>query len=445
MSSVIIVLLLLHEASSATTPSSSRMTTATLMSSVTATASASSVVADPTAVAAGSGGGGNVVFQLAGYVKDSMVRMVDGTKEMWTNHGRCNEIRTKQKIYRERLKKQWELEEHDMSAKDMRQRLAKINGGISYDEYDFLIRGKEDRGKLMNMMFLMWGAPRFFPYAMMFFPDILPSAFAPLPDASGKETKLEKLSRIRSHAVIKTLLAMENEAKTIPVLGKINVFGKKAQARRMDEIDSLAKTVGQIMTTTKGTSSDTTPGIILNTMEEFLYKTTPFSRAEQRLVNVPKCITSGFMSALPMQNLSPVISIMPNFLKRGQILNHIQKVSDVDNFLVGEKVNVQELSKARLLEACIDRMIDVPGRSEEELRRQLLEWLNLAVIQPIGRTQQTGEFYNENLGRLALMSHYSIIGARDDRSASYLPRFMLQGQSRPISLAQAEEMKNRKR
>jgi hypothetical protein len=279
----------------------------------------------------------------------------------------------------------------------------------------------------MNMMFLMWGAPRFFPYAMMFFPDILPSAFAPIPDSSGRETRLEKFSRERSHAVLRTLVAIENEARTVPALGKLNIFGKKAQARQMDVMDSLGKTVGQIMTTMFNTP-DSTPAIVLNTMEDFLYKPGPFSRAEQRLVNVPKCITTGIMAAL--KSPSPLAPVMPHFLRRGQVLNHIQKVADVDNFLVTEGVDINDLSKARLLEACIDRMIDVPGRTESELRQSLSEWLDLAVVRPTVRTQQTGEYYNDNLGRVALLSYYSVVGARDERSASYLPRLMLQNGGR---------------
>ena len=54
--------------------------------------------------------GGNPVGQLVGYVKDSVVRTVDGTKEMWSNHGRCKEIRGKQKEHREKLKNEWEFE-----------------------------------------------------------------------------------------------------------------------------------------------------------------------------------------------------------------------------------------------------------------------------------------------------------------------------------------------
>ena len=50
-----------------------------LSSSVTAPIAASRVAVDGPS---NDSGGGNVVFQLVGYVKNSLVRTVDGTKEM---------------------------------------------------------------------------------------------------------------------------------------------------------------------------------------------------------------------------------------------------------------------------------------------------------------------------------------------------------------------------
>ncbi|KAL3924268.1 MAG: hypothetical protein SGILL_001148 [Bacillariaceae sp.] len=381
----------------------------------------------------------NIIMTLFGYVKDSVVRTVDGTKEMWSNHGRCKEIRAKQKDYREKLTKQWEFEEQGLSATELKKRLAKVNGGITYDEFVFLIKGKEDRGKLMNLMFLMWGAPRFFPYALMFYPEILPSAFAPLPDASGKETKLEKLSRERSHSVLRTLMAIEDEARTVPALAKLNIFGKQGQVKRMDEMDSLSKTMGQIMTTTSVESGTGAGGnIVMNTMESLLYRQSEdFTRGEKRLVEVPKSIVAFVMSAASGPNLFQ--KVMPHFLRRGQVLNHLQKVAETDFFLVNEKVDLSELSTARLLEACNDRMIGGPGRTEEELRQQLTEWLDLAVNQPTSRIERTKEYFNENLARTVLMSFYCVEGASDHRSASYLPRLMYEGQEGK------ENKKNRKK
>ena len=401
-----------------------------LVDGVMSSAVAAPAATAPVAVdgASASGGGGNVVFQLVGYVKDSLVRTVDGTKEMWAGHGRCKQIRTKQKEYRDKIQKQWEFEEKGLTPKEMRQKLAKLNGGVTYDEFVFLVKGKEDRSKLMNMFFLMWGAPRLFPYALMFYPEILPGPFAPLPAASAKESKLQKLSRERTHAVIKTLLAIETEARAVPALAKLNIFGKKKQARKMDEMDSLGKTISQIMAAPGSSSDSNGASVALNTMEDLLYSSDPITRAQQRFVDVPKSITNGIMAAIDGPNI--IQTFMPNFMKRGQILTHVQKLNDIDNFLVDEKINLNDLSTARLLEACNHRMIGGPGQTDEEMRKHLNNWLDLGVNQPAKRINETGEFFNTNLAKMSLMGFHCISGARDDRSASYLSRTMYSGQSK---------------
>lgn len=71
-----------------------------------------------------------------------MVRYATGMKELYTNHQRCNAIRQKQKDYREKLRKQWEFEESTLTQTDLKARLAKVNGGITYDEFLFLVKGK---------------------------------------------------------------------------------------------------------------------------------------------------------------------------------------------------------------------------------------------------------------------------------------------------------------
>eukprot|EP00957_Ditylum_brightwellii_P159421 12135408-Ditylum_brightwellii.AAC.1 len=99
---------------------------------------APSTIVDAALPVEGSGGGGNPIVQLAGYVKDSVVRMKDGTVELYTNHQKCNEIRSKQQLY---------AKLHDIKGKAA---IAKA-GGISYAEFDFLQRGKEDRSKLTQL------------------------------------------------------------------------------------------------------------------------------------------------------------------------------------------------------------------------------------------------------------------------------------------------------
>ena len=117
--------------------------------------------------------GTNPVFQLAGYVKDSFVRMKDGSVQLYTNHKKCNEIRSKQKEYLEKIASTLPKEEQKAAKK-----YYPSAGGITYEEFDFLQKGKEDRGRLANTVFMMVFAPNFVPYAFMFFPDMLPSSFS---------------------------------------------------------------------------------------------------------------------------------------------------------------------------------------------------------------------------------------------------------------------------
>lgn len=276
---------------------------------------------------------------------------------------------------------------------------------------------------------------------LIFYQGFLPSPLQKPDPPGARESKLEKLSRIRSHAVLKTLMKLEDEAKEIPgLLSKIIPFGKKSQEQKMDEMYSLAKTMGQVMITsalTPTSSSSSTPTaagdrdvygarLTMNTMDPILYSNETFSRADQRLVNVPKSITKGLMD-VTSDSPSPIAFVMPHFLKRGQVLTHVQKLSDIDKFLVNENVDLKTLSTAHLLEACSDRCIGGPGRKEEELRQQLSDWLDLTVRDPAIRCQTSGEYYNENLGRAALLGYYAMCGARDSRSSSFLPRMMYDG------------------
>jgi hypothetical protein len=387
-------------------------------------------------------GGGNVVTQLFGSVKDSVVRTVDGTREMWSNHGRCNDIRAKQKDYRENLKKQWEFEDPGLTPQDLKKRLQDVDGGISYDDFVFLGKGLEDRGKLMRCMFLTWRIPQSFPYAFIYFPQMLPSPFAPLPDGSAKETTLEKISRQRSHVVIKTLLAMEQRAKVVPAVAKINIFARDKQQKNLDKMASLGEATAKAIST-PGARKAVGAGLVLNSLEDRLYKAEELTRGEKGLTSLANPIIKGLIECIegPFP-LSVVMPVVPTFMARAILCNQLKKIEDADEFLVKQKVDLDSLSTARLLEACNDRLIGGPGYSDEELRQGLADWLDLAVLQPNNRVEQTGEFYNGNLARTALLSYYSMDGTRDARSASYLPRLLFQGQ---MQHATVEEEVGRKR
>lgn len=370
--------------------------------------------------------GGNPAVQLVGYLKDSIVRTVDGVQLMWKNYGRCNEIRAKQKQHRDVLRAQWESD--GIPPQDIKQKLKNENGGITYDEYSFLVKGKEDRGKLTQLALLSWGAPRFLPYALMIYPEMLPSAFSS-PKVTSAE-KIEMLSRLRTHTVIQTLMNLETSAKQIPTLAKLNIFGRKQQERTMEEMQRLGQLAASLFVTpVKNTSQGAE--LVLKTLDEDLYNVgSDFDNNSKRLVAVPKTIIKGLAKSL--DGNSPLDAVFPIFITRGKVLNHIKKVADSDEFLVKEAVDIQQLGKQRLLEACKDRLIGEIGRSEEEMREKLADWLDQVVVRPSDRISATGEYYNSNLARAAMMCYSAAQAAKDERSSSYLPRLLFQGQMSPL-------------
>jgi hypothetical protein len=401
-----------------------------------------SLTAASSAATAKTTGVGNSVSQLVGFAKDAVGRFADNSRELWSNHGRCNDIRAKQRDYREKVKKQWEFEEQGLTPEALKKRLQGVNGGITYDDFVFLEKGREDRGKIVNLMGVAWIAPRLFPYALMYGPGMLPSPFARLPDASAKETKLGKLSRERSHTVIKTLLNMEQQAKVIPASAKLNplnMFAGGKQQKNLDKMTTLVQATAKAIST-PGTRNAVGAGLVLNSLEDKLYKAEQLTKGEKRLVSVANPILKGLIECIEGPSLFSIVT--PTFVTRGKICNQLKKIADADEFLVKQKVDLDSLSTASLLEACSDRMIGGPGRSDEELRQGLADWLKLAVSQPKNRVEQTGEVYNENLARTALLSYYALDGARDVRSASHLPRLLFQGQTQQ---ATGEEEVGRKR
>ena len=103
-------------------------------------------------------------------------------------------------------------------------------------------------------------------------------------------------------------------------------------------------------------------------------------------------------------------------------------MTESDEFLVNEAVDLEELGKSRLVEACTDRLIGSIGRSEEEMRENLSDWLDQVALKPADRVRETGEFFNGSLARAAMMCYSATQAAKDERATSYLPRLLFQGQ-----------------
>jgi hypothetical protein len=239
-------------------------------------------------------------------------------------------------------------------------------------------------------------------------------------------------------------LNIEKDSKITPQLAKLNIFGKKAQEKQKQFMGMVSNATAKALSTS-GARGPFGAQVVVSTIDDAMYSSTEFTRGEKRLATVPKAVVKGVSAAIEGPN--PINSFLPNFMTRGKVVSHLKKVTDADEFLVNESIDLSTLESTHLLEACGERLIGGPGRSDDELRKSLGEWLNLCVVQPSTRVQQTGEYYNSNLARLALLCYYAVDATRDPRSASCLPRLLFQGQivSSPIAGGQEEERPKKKK
>jgi LETM1-like protein len=360
---------------------------------------------------------GNVVVQLVGYVKTSVVKTVDGCGQLWRNHGRCNDIRKKIQSHRDAVKLGWEDEAGTLLSQAQKERLKTLVGGISYEEYIFLQQGKDDRSKVFNLMFLMWGAPRFLPYALMFNPDMLPSPFR---ERATGESVWATQSRERSTAVVQALLNLERDARVTPALAKLNFLGKKkqeeAKVQLLRVIDDMAHLLSSSLRPPSGAVQ------LLAQLQPSLYRDeSDFSRAEKRLCHVPKSFVQGINGVLNGGAGGILAAVQPHFLARGRVVGHILKVAESDDFLITNNMNLTHIPKRFLQEACSERLMGVLGLSTDELRQQLGDWL--ALNTPV---EGAGKYYNDNVARLALMGYYSCWAARGDQAALRLAPLLYQ-------------------
>lgn len=451
-----------------TTPASSNNVVMVASSSDNAIASAPS--ADVTGISVTSEK--NMVLSLVAYLKDSVVRTVSGCGQLWTNHGRCNEIRKKQTLFRESLRQQWDTQGRyeQETPKQISKRLQSQQGGISYEEYIFLQQGKEDRGKVMNLGFLIWGAPRFLPYAMMFNPDMLPSPFQQQKKLTSNipgESPADNLSRERTQAVLSTLMIMEKQAVAVSggYLDNINIFGKKKQADRKVTLQSVVAETGEFFRlpsraqnpstiTTRATNEQPTTQLLLERLAPHLYRTeSDFSRSERRLCQVPPCMVQGLERAVTGQGLPGVIAqLTPAFMQRSKLVGHIQKVAASDNFLVQSGIDLDTIPKRLLQEACQDRLIAVGShRSIQDMRSSLADWLDsVTSVPPLFKISppplasglaaagkgnndaldsadsshtapsSPAMYYNDNLARMALMGYNACDSVRGSQCKNRL-------------------------
>lgn len=347
----------------------------------------------------------NLVEKSVGLVKDYTTRFYDGFKQMRTDHVRCSKIRSKQNDYRQELKAQWTAEGVEKSV--INQRLKTVNGGITFEEYAFLQKGKTDRNKLMNLAFYSLSIRSMWPYLLWFGPDaVLPAKIRPM----TTEEK-EASSRHRAHSVWQALLEFEHQGNAAP--GFMGGKERKKLHRMQDSAMSILS------------SLDEGPGSVLEMLDTQIYSSAA-ARAKDNLVALPKVITKGLAAAVSGKRQNFGLQLMRRF----QVLNHIKRLKDCDEFLVQEKVDLSTINNQLLVQTCSDRLIGISGRSDGEMQQNLQDWLHHAVVLPAEKTEGNGFQYNGLLARSALMCYFALKDTVDERSSSVLPR-LLYGVSEP--------------
>lgn len=337
----------------------------------------------------------NFVVGIITYVKDQAIQTVKGCGKLYTNHRTCNEIRSKLKANRERVRHQWETTGmySNESPKEIKQRLKDVTAGITYDDYIFLERGKEDRGKLFNVVFLMFGAPKFLPYALMFNPDMLPSTFT-------KEDTFQDLPR--APAVLSMLTRVEMEAAKEPEIGLMaSVLGQKRD--KLQQHEMLKRIVEQTRSVFQNFPNATqlTNGILSKWP-------VPENRREERLAHLPPVIIQCMNRVVTGQAFPGITAqLSPTFLQRNKLITHLQKVSASDNFL--RTNSLEAITSKRLLqEACRDRLLET-SQSVDDLRQTLQQWLD------------TSSTVRGNAALLALLAYNGCSQIRTTRNTNESP------------------------
>jgi len=207
-------------------------------------------------------------------------------KELYRDHQTCNQIRKKQNLHKASLKAEWKS--LGIDDQEIRTRLKKSSGGITYEEFRCLQKGKSDSGKSGTFIFYVLAFPKFWPYMVMFNKEnILPSQFAKRNDYF-RETKAEALSRGRSHAVLQTLMNLEKNSH-VPGF-KLNPFSPKT--KQMEKFHGVVDDLVEALKSNPG------PDYVMKKFESKLFLTEKPTGKVLRLVEFPSYLTSGLARTL---------------------------------------------------------------------------------------------------------------------------------------------------
>lgn len=243
------------------------------------------------------------ISQKKGNVVGEMISsFTEPFKELYRDHQNCNRIRKKQNLHKASLKAEWES--LGMDSKEIRAKLKESSGGITYEEFRCLQKGKSDTGKSGTFIFYVLAFPKFWPYMVMFNKqNILPSQFTKNDDYF-RESKLEALSRERSHAVLETLMNLEKNSH-VPGF-KLNPFTPKTK-----QMEKFHGVVGALV---EALESNPGPDYVMKKFEKKMFMRDKPEAKALRLVEFPDYLTSGLARTLSAG--TSMISLFIDFKKK---------------------------------------------------------------------------------------------------------------------------------
>lgn len=157
-----------------------------------------------------------------------------------------------------------------------------------FADYIFLQKGKGDRRKVLDRAFLMWGTPRFLPYALWFNPDLLPPTFKNA--AANAETTLEttaqRFAREQTVSILSTLANLERQAKTQAAgcfFSSLNLFGGSAKKNKQTLLVAVYNHTKSFLINNNNLQNDDS----MQPLRSLVNKGELVTRAEQKLVGVP--------------------------------------------------------------------------------------------------------------------------------------------------------------
>jgi hypothetical protein len=317
---------------------------------------------------------------------------------------------------------------------------AEGDGSLTYSEYKFLERSKDDFMKCVRLGLTASVSPELFFYSYIVVPAISvdnPWAWVQLPSAFDNEKEQGMRNRIkikrRQHAVMRGMTnLMENSIDDAPA---------KMRAQRMAQMERVKLACKAL----SGKSFDAAIGVL----EPYYTATTTVadngSSSNNKNKNIKKAAAVGAVKSNTKRMLHsrkkdgkqridmcldglPWVTVkdacksfgfdgLPNIfvlrrLNKGELSKHFDTIRKADEHL--DKIGVQSLTDTELADVCMERCISIDNtRSTGELRKDVGEWLSLVQEPPTSKEQ-----YNDQNLRLIMAGLHTVKGARRSRFGS---------------------------